>query len=476
MEQPDHIDELLRRRLYDAELQPPAFVWPNIESALRKKKRRFFLWIFSGLGLVLTGLAGFWLLRDVPAEMTADQLQTEIQQSGSTVSSENSDISAQKETESIASSGTGNNVESQQNTATQEENTGAVVSKPGQNIFTAKGIKRNGRVYAPEVRPGTIPQEKPTVITAESQGTISDATVRSTAPAIGNGNLIEPANKVVSQLPHLSEPLQYARKTGNPQPVPIKRFKHKKKDPKSCYDFARHPTVWLVDAYAGPSFAFKELTTNDSEYKTYLNQRNETERRDWAFNAGLRATLLFDRHFMLRSGIHYEQMTEIFEYAEPNSIEIDITKRWDAMSGVWVDETTGVRYGEAYFKAYNRLGMLDIPLQAGMELRKGRTGFNVNAGVSFNVLFWKRGAILTTQSVPRYFSPNNVNAFDVFRPRTSLSAMASIQWFYHLQPRLRVFAEPYFRQIVQPVTVQGYPVSQRYGVGGIRLGLTKIID
>src|SRR5690349_16657737 len=60
MEQPNKIDELLRQRLYDTEVAPPAFVWPNVERALRKRKRRLLFWIFTGVALSSLGAAWAW--------------------------------------------------------------------------------------------------------------------------------------------------------------------------------------------------------------------------------------------------------------------------------------------------------------------------------------------------------------------------------------------------------------------------------
>ena len=49
------MDALMRKKLYDTEVAPPAFVWPNVEAALQKRKRRAFLWIFSGVGVAVLG-------------------------------------------------------------------------------------------------------------------------------------------------------------------------------------------------------------------------------------------------------------------------------------------------------------------------------------------------------------------------------------------------------------------------------------
>jgi hypothetical protein len=300
---------------------------------------------------------------------------------------------------------------------------------------------------------------------------------------------VQPATSEHPNFPHAGTEIaflplnwQYIPDLANPEmpgfiKVPVRKFGQHKRQPKVCYDFEKHPNVWFIDIFGGPSFASKELKTDNSDANQhYLQQRLGTEKRDWAFNGGIRGTLLFSQYFMLRTGLQYEQMTEVFQLVKPNSINVNISRHWDAASGVWTTDTTGVFFGEQYVKVYNRFGMLDIPLQAGVEIRNGRSGFSINAGFTFNVLFWKRGAILTENEVARYFTPGSPNSYEIFKSSTGVSAEGSVQWFYHLQPKLRIFAEPYFRQILQPVSIPGYPIGQRYGIAGIRLGLTKILD
>lgn len=246
---------------------------------------------------------------------------------------------------------------------------------------------------------------------------------------------------------------------------------------KNCYDFNSHPNVFLVDVYAGPSLARKDLRPASPEESWYRQRRLATESSDWAFNAGVRGTLLLNQHFLIRTGLHYDQIVEKFEYADPNYKEVNIRQRSVLVNGTWQTVSdTSVSYGEHYTKTYNRFGMLDIPLQVGLEVRNRRSGVSLQAGASINVLFWKRGSILSVTEQPASFAPGTEDGVAVFRPRTGLSVSGSVQWFYHLKPRLRVFAEPYFRQVLRPITIDSHPVEQRYGIGGIRLGLTKILD
>lgn len=246
----------------------------------------------------------------------------------------------------------------------------------------------------------------------------------------------------------------------------------KKAQQKLCYDFAKHPKAWLLDVYAGPSLAQSSLTSRPDD-RPYLNQRLSTERRSVAMNAGLRASLLFNRNFLVRTGLHYDQVTEVFEYIDPTFVKYRIEVTID--NGQTIVDTVGVDYGENYQKIYNRYGMLDVPLMVGVEMRRGRSGVSINAGASMNVLFWKSGAIIDPVThEPARFGPKATLSEEVFRTNLGLSASASIQWYWHLAPRFRVFAEPSFRQVLRPISVGGHPVQHRYSILGLRLGATKI--
>jgi hypothetical protein len=258
-----------------------------------------------------------------------------------------------------------------------------------------------------------------------------------------------------------------------PRQIPF-TLPRKRKDPGSCYDFTGRPTVWFADAYAGSGLPGRRLTSPDPEFQEYSRLRRETESPNTAFSAGLRGSMLLNRHYLFRAGLHYDQFTEVFEYADPNYIEYTVKVRNELVGGVWqtITDTIGVDYGEHYQKTYNRYGMLDIPIMLGGEWRSGRTGFSLQAGASVNIFFWNRGATLSPQGVPTNFDRDN----PAFRARTGASLMGSVQWFWHLRPQWRVFVEPYYRRMLQPITPDGSPVRQQYSLQGVQLGITKILD
>lgn len=452
----NQIDEHFHQRLYGAEVTPPAFVWVNLENELRKRRRKI---VFFWLVALVIGGAGLWGVwnwhyNNSRQPETASNIPGPALAVDKTGESPGSRRAAQAE-----------NIlpESAQ---LPKDNSPAAGEK---GIPAAAVVKKS--LESPVSLPGS-PVETPAAENPRPAALVDNRTGSDESPVAGPSPAMA-GPPLLGNAP--VEPLVFNRKNEWPKAKP---FIRKKKDPHFCYDFSQHPTVWMADAYGGPSFAARALESNGPAYEPYRKQRQDTETKDFSFNAGMRGSLLFGRHFLLRSGLHYEQMTEVFEYADPDYIKylVEITQTTVDGKPVTIIDTVGVEYGENYTKTYNRYGMLDVPVAAGLELRSGRFGLSLNGGLSLNVLFWKRGSILSTGGKPQPFTPGEKGAVEVFRPRTGVSVEGSAQIFFHLQPRLRIFAEPYFRQVLKPVTLDDQPVDQRYRISGIKFGLTRILN
>lgn len=471
---PKHIDDIFRERLQEAAPPPPTFVWENVERELRKGRRNRFIWIFA-LGVAGLAMLGMWLV----GSLTNVQDTTVIHTAKTLPSPLTSSLVP------TPPEGTEAPQYSNDDNAIKTSNPGIPPSIQKNRSTTPGAIKA--------VTSGSLPSTVSTKSTLGQNIKPEDHRAKSTAdPQLSSTQRnISPSGqaKVWTSLTMLPLPQRLAALSSIPAipgsdllkeawPVapiaPVAKAKAKK-SVKNCYDFARQPSAWLIEGYFGPSLAQRELVASPDD-RPYLNKRLKTEKRSLAYNAGLRASLMIKGNLLLRTGLHYDQMTEVFEYIDPAFVRTIVGNVYDPVTGQTTLDTIAVEYGEKYQKTYNRFGMLDIPVMAGVELRKGRSGFNINAGISFNLMFRKRGAILSPQSgEPAWFTPEN-GTLEVFKPRAGLSATASAQWFYHLKPRLRVFVEPYFKKVLHPVTLRSHPVEQRYGIAGLRFGLTKILD
>jgi hypothetical protein len=475
------IDEIFRQRLHGAEVPPPPFVWPAVEHELSKRRRRVLaLWLFAfGTVAVLAGLwrADLWSNLTPETVLTpAVELQKEVQaaQASETTVGAPEIVPVLTAENPVRSEDITAASSARQQTQTAENQQPVAIRTKSRVKTSGTGIKGSetapvpGSDFAP-----AIPREKTSLsdlLAAENPK--SNLQIES---------LIDLKNLQINHPERLVSSLQ----PGLPAtPSTFKAVSRRKKEqPRVCYDFSRHPSAWLLDVYAGPSRAQRSLTSRFDD-QPYLNQRLATEHQSIAFNAGMRASLMFNSNFLVRTGLNYDQVSEVFEYIDPAYTEYNIKVKV-LPNGVTIIDTVGVEYGENYLKTYNRYAMLDLPLLVGMEIRKGRSGLSINAGISANLLFETRGVIIDPQTheparfgpipeKPKGIGPKSALSQEVFRANVGLSASASIQYYWHLSSHFRVFVEPSFRQVLRPVTVDNHPIEQRYSILGLRLGATRI--
>ncbi|MFZ4632724.1 MAG: hypothetical protein ACOYNO_00815 [Saprospiraceae bacterium] len=438
MNQPPDIDEQFYQRLHDMVVPPPPHVWPNIEAELRKRRRRFYaVWFLRALAMAGMAWGLFYVFHYTSKPAINHPIPVHTPTTETAGSAKPSNLSQQKAALPVQTAGQGS---ATQNKSVQTVGKGAVKLP-----FSA-----------------AQPLPLPAIV-----GEVGEVVPETLPMASTDFNRVE----LLCQLEHRA----FATQTTPPNIGPgvrVRPVRHKQPT-NYCYPFQDKSPIWMFDAYLGPSMARKSLQADNASGQALLNSRLKTETQDWAFNAGVRGTVVLGRHFMLRSGLHYEQFVELFEYADPNSIQVitRATTTWIDNKEVTIIDTLDIQYGDDYTKTYNRFGMLDLPLEAGVEVRGRRSGLSVHGGVMLNVLFWKKGDMLSTQLEPVSIADASPPPF---KDRVGLSVGGSVQWFYHLQPRTRLFVEPYYRQVLQPVSASGYPLTQRYGFGGLRFGITRI--
>ena len=478
MDHPSHkMDDIFRQRLQDVEVPPPVFVWAAVEQGLQKRRRkRLLLWVFTLLTAAATGL---WLWQtNVQHKEIADLKNSAQALDNQAIVPENQATAQTGETPEFSSTSTGANSSGRiEDAHSQDKKSSALLgtnSRKSDAITSTStpSAQKNFNPNAPEINRFTNTNTQRQAISSQ------DVTLENPAqPAtVFNPMGVEAAGDADQMLsiPAINSVTSIAAAEQAPEFKTFKPLTQRKKiQPLLCYDFAKHPSAWIVDVYAGPSLAQRNLTSR-SDNEPYLQERLATEKRSVAMNAGVRVSLMFNRNYLLRSGLNLDHITEEFEFIDPTSVVTTINQKY--VNGQFVGVDTVVTYGENYLKTYNRYALLDVPLLFGVEMRSGRTGFNVNAGISANILFVKRGAVIDpTTHDPGRIGPGGTLSQSVFRTNLGVSAGASVQWYWHMTPHFRLFVEPSFRQVLRPVTLSSHPVEQRYSILGLRLGATKIL-
>lgn len=245
------------------------------------------------------------------------------------------------------------------------------------------------------------------------------------------------------------------------------------KGPEGCYAFtgSRQPLLDALyfDGFAGLGYAFRKLeNTSDPENDFYLTARDSTEREWYSFGAGLRASMRYEGGLVLRAGVQFSQINEIFEITDGDATRTVTTEIRDAEGNVLGTETT-VEQGELYKKSFNRLRMVDVPVMLGYEWTKDKLTLSANAGASFNLRFTQDGDILSTKLESITIDSDKPNRLDYFKPKLDVSYIGSVGMTYELKDNLDLLIEPQVRYYSS--SVGKHTLSQRYTDVGLFTGL-----
>ena len=219
-----------------------------------------------------------------------------------------------------------------------------------------------------------------------------------------------------------------------------------------------------IEIYGGPDLALRSLS--DTGNSAYLQKRRESTSFSSAYSAGLRYTQVFNNGMSIRTGINFSQINEKFTYVQGNLVQVTyiINANGDT-TGTYV--TTGTRYKTTH----NKFRTIDIPLVVGYEMGNGRIHANVNAGIIINAYSWQKGEVLDTALHPVNISTGKSNSPYQFKTNIGLGFLAGVSFYYKLNEKAHLLAEPYFRYNLTPMSKENLTFKQKYNTAGLRLGL-----
>jgi hypothetical protein len=219
-----------------------------------------------------------------------------------------------------------------------------------------------------------------------------------------------------------------------------------------------------IEIYAGPDYALRSF--KDTANSVYLQKRKESTSFQYAFSAGLRFTKVFSNGISFRTGFNYSQVNEKFKYEQGNIIQVVyVTNAAGDTTGSYTATST------RYKTTYNKYRTLDIPLIIGFEMGNGRLHTNINAGAIINLYSWQKGDLLDKSLQPVNITTGGTKSPYQFKNNIGVGFMGAISFYYKLNDRFHLLAEPYFRYNFSPVSKSDLTLKQKYNTAGLRLGL-----
>lgn len=232
-----------------------------------------------------------------------------------------------------------------------------------------------------------------------------------------------------------------------------------------------------IEVYGSPDYTLRTFS-NTSVYDNYVTERRTVENNRNGFSAGVRIVKNIGEKFLIKGGVNYSQINErlhLINYNEKQLTQVITIRTVIRAPGdtLFIRDTTYFEQtGTRYRTTYNRYRFIDIPVIFSYEFGNPEIlSFSVNAGPVFNITSFYKGSVLDTAYSPVQISTSKGNGPNNWRSNIGVGVFASFSIYKPVGNRLQLFAEPYFRYNLRPVTQSSNFVVQRYSVSGMQLGL-----
>lgn len=234
---------------------------------------------------------------------------------------------------------------------------------------------------------------------------------------------------------------------------------------------------WYLEVYGSPDYTVRSFS-NPVAFNNYVSYRKANEDNRNGFSGGIRIAKNIGEKTLLKAGVNYSQINERLRLVSQNEkqftqiITIRTVIRAPGDTLFIRDTSFFEQTGTRYRTTYNRYRFVDIPVLFSYEFgNPDILSFAVNAGPVINVTSFYRGEVLDTLLRPVKISTNSGNGVNNWRSNIGIGMYASFSMYKHVNSRLQIFAEPYFRYNFKPVSQNTGIVNQRYSISGMQLGI-----
>lgn len=233
-----------------------------------------------------------------------------------------------------------------------------------------------------------------------------------------------------------------------------------------------------VNIYAGPSFS--ESVVSDYELKPdEWRNSNELNGLGWSVGSDLK---LHIKNWIITTGVSYSVYNQnssynktYLEYSPENSyFDYDTTWVWifdapdfgkprvKSIDSSWVEIYDDVTTNQS---GLNQLKYFEIPILIGYRFNSNMFTFELNAGASVGFLVYSN--IMDISSL----SSNLGTVDDNQMNKSMFNFIADASLYYHVNSKTSLFVSPYYKQNMNSVFKETYPIKQQYKTFGINFGV-----
>jgi hypothetical protein len=232
-------------------------------------------------------------------------------------------------------------------------------------------------------------------------------------------------------------------------------------------DAGKH-SYWSVMGVFTPQLMNSVYNANSdatlSWMRKYLQNREQNDKAQYSFNAGVRIEKTINKHWSISTGIMYS-MVKFEEIKLVNAVVIDTVFAENLAQTAKVSkvvEVTQNRFDISF-------SSLEVPLQAAYRLQRNKMFYQVNAGISYAYLF-RTTSLVFDQTDSLNVKETN-DAGNSRLNQHSLLLLAGINVGYEFSKRWSCYAGPVYRYSLNSIYSKDYIIRQQPYYLGIELGV-----
>ncbi len=421
------IDEVFRDKLAQYSTESPMHLWEKIDQKRSQRKRRgLYFRVLAGLGVLLVTFALIW------TNFSADQYT--LNALPIPLKERNNLSIAQNKTPHLAKS------------ETPEPNQEQIVQ-----------------------RLTSIPKTEKRIFTTEDKS-LNAVTAEDAAEQLETSTEIEmEAKKSINTEKWASQTLPILAFQSQ---VATTATDFEFTDPTDCAKFKKRPWKFFATFGGAIDLARRQMTPKDADAAAYTDTRENTELPFYTFSLDARASVITPIGLGFTTGLDYTQINEKFDYVDPDAERTEIITTEYGPNGEITGIDTVLILGSREIITYNRYRILDIPLLANYELDFTHFALEVKGGILINILSRQKGDFLSPNDLePTSFTSDEPNSYSAFRQNIGIGYYGGMSFNYKLNGGFQVSFEPFFRVYPKSFTKENFPVTQKYFLTGLKLGL-----
>ncbi len=456
-------DTAINTRLNNLESPVPSDMWQRIMNE-KEKRRPVFWWWAAALLLVSLGLGGGYYLN----QRNTIVGNTNSKETKAAVTSENSRIGNVSGTQpNISVEDEAAKVPSQKSSLNPESN----VSE--NNIEASEGNTNTGKGFISSFTKNN--REKKYKKNGDNYPANNDGSDFLTESGMSFNSSSQDENTFAGNEEQQLAFRQMIRSSFN-KLLPIQLLQANLKTPVlPCPINGDEPrNDWYADIYASPMMAFKNVTDKVAG-KNIRTGMDSTLHKQVSFNAGINLVKNIGENFLVKTGVQYNQVNEVFRNTRVNEIKLITTVTIRSViiapgDTIYIRDTSVIQQiGTVTKQTQNRYKSWDIPLIIGYEFGGKDLRLNANVGLIANINSRYTGNMLDT-------AQQTINIADykttgVYNTKVGLGLYAGLAVVKAIGEKTDLLIEPHARFNLTNTTTDAAWFKQKNIVAGISIGV-----